>query len=157
MASKKSLITVSSTIMVIIVLCSILLPLFLSYKPSKKIEPTDAKKFFSDTVLHKEWGESYNIVNKIPKDEVLTQLTNYNYVYDVKDLKYVGNEVQQNLLNLIKEQIYKSQKYFNESNLFLQVRYQEATPTSLLIDARWTNRNNYLTLYYNKVNLDINI
>ncbi len=157
MVSKKTIISVSSAALVVLVLCSIILPLFLSYKPIKKTEPVDVQKFFNDEQLHDEWGESYNLVSHIPKKEILFELTNYNYTYSIQDLKFDKESINKNLLSLMKSQVLKDQKYLNENNLYIQVRYRYESPESLLIDSRWTNKNNYITLYYNRVRVDIDI
>ena len=158
MASKKTIIAASTAVMVSLIVASVVTPLFLSYQPAAEItNPVDVKKFFSDEQINTEWGESYNIVEKIPKKDVLFDLTNYNYSYDVHELIFQKDLIEKNLLKLIKSQILKDQKFFDDNNLYVQVRYHNETPKNLWIDTRWTNKNSYLVLYYNRVSLDIDI
>ncbi len=157
MASKKTIIALSTGVMVSLIVASIITPLFLSYEPTKKTEPVDVQKFFSDEQLHTEWGDSYNIVNRIPKKDLLFDLTNYNYSYDIHELNFEKDLIEKNLLKLIKLQILKDQKFFDDNNLYVQVRYHDESSKSLWIDTRWTNKNSYLVLYYNRVSLDIDI
>ncbi len=157
MANKKTIFSLSTVAMVMLVIASIVTPLFLSYSKKSTVTPTDVKKFFSDEEIHKEWGQSYFITEHIPRKDIVFNLTNYSYAYDLNSLEFDQDNVNKNLLGMLKNQIIKEQKFFNDSNLYLQLRYRCISPKKLLIDSRWTNKNNAITLYYNSVSLDIDI
>lgn len=160
MVNKKTLMLISTIFLISLLGVAIFLPMYVNAK-YKKIDVIDKKnnikEFFTNKDINKNQAKNFTIVNKLEKKDILNSLTNYLKVYDLNLLSFDNKLIKSNLLNIIKNKILLEQKQFNNNNIYLQLRYELVNDDELKIDIRWTQKNNYLALYYDQGKINISI